>query len=55
MGPKGSGTKISLDDDSGFKAAFLNKTFVKNSLKPRAEQITAEDPSPRRAPKITTS
>jgi len=43
VGPKGGETKIALDDGKGLRADFLNKTFVKNSLGARAEEIIVED------------
>ena len=43
FGPKGGETKIVLDDGSCLQKDFLNRTFVKKSLGPPAEQIIAED------------
>ena len=47
MGPRGCETKIALDDSSGLRAHFSNKTFVKKVLalnfKSQAEKMLAYD------------
>jgi len=45
VGPRGGETKILLENGKGFSANFLKKTFVKNSLGPRNEEIICEDRS----------
>ncbi|KAL9963561.1 hypothetical protein ACROYT_G027081 [Oculina patagonica] len=42
-GPKGGETKIVLDDGSGLRSDFLNKTFVKKALGPKTETLISQE------------
>ena len=43
VGPKGGETKIALDDGSGLRKDFLEKTYVKDAIGPTAEKIIAQE------------